>query len=305
MSEDNKWYVYMHTNKINKKKYIGITGQKNYLRRWGTEGNGYRTQIFGKAIKKYGWDNFSHKILEVVDTQEQALERERYYIQKFKSNNKDYGYNISPGGQTISGLYNLPSMSVPVYQYDLDGNFLEMYPSIMEAERATGIENSAICACCKGKHHYTKQYIWSYEKFEKIPHINPKQLRYELITKKQEKKVYQYDLDGNYIAEYKSTLEADRLTGVSFKHISSCCLGKRRQTGGYRWSYVYYNNLPKMKAHANAKKVNQYNKNGDFIQSFDSLSEASSCLGISASRISACCTGKMDTYKGYIWKYIS
>ena len=50
----NNFYVYIHTNKINNKKYIGITCQ-NPSKRW-RNGNGYKNGYFAKAIKKYGWD---------------------------------------------------------------------------------------------------------------------------------------------------------------------------------------------------------------------------------------------------------
>ena len=58
------WCIYMHTNKINGKKYIGQTFQ-NIEYRWRQDGSGYKGQPFYNAIEKYGWDNFEHKILKV------------------------------------------------------------------------------------------------------------------------------------------------------------------------------------------------------------------------------------------------
>jgi hypothetical protein len=37
--------------------------------------------IFGKAIQKYGWENFSHEILAEKLTQSEANELEKYYIE--------------------------------------------------------------------------------------------------------------------------------------------------------------------------------------------------------------------------------
>ena len=51
------------------------------------------------------------------------------------------------------------------------------------------------------------------------------------------KRVNQYDLNGNLIATYNSTMEASRILGIS-RNISACCLGKLKTCGGYIWRYI-------------------------------------------------------------------
>ena len=50
-------------------------------------------------------------------------------------------------------------------------------------------------------------------------------------------KIVQQIKDGKVIAEFYGCSEANRLTGVDFRCISACCLGKRKQAGGYQWRY--------------------------------------------------------------------
>lgn len=51
------------------------------------------------------------------------------------------------------------------------------------------------------------------------------------------KKVVQMDLEGNFIAEYESQIEASRQTGVRQGNISSAILGKYKTAGGYKWKF--------------------------------------------------------------------
>ena len=89
--------VYMHITP-NEKKYIGIT--KNSLkRRWGN-GVGYKTQLFGKAIEKYGWNNIKHILLYDNLTEEEAKEKEIQLISFYNTTNSKYGYNNTMGGDT-------------------------------------------------------------------------------------------------------------------------------------------------------------------------------------------------------------
>jgi group I intron endonuclease len=93
----------MHTNAINNKKYIGITGQNPPERRWRNYGSGYsQSGYFRNAINKYGWENFTHEILISELTFEEACELEKYYI-KFYGTKTPNGYNLTDGGEGTVG----------------------------------------------------------------------------------------------------------------------------------------------------------------------------------------------------------
>lgn len=92
----NNYYLYIHKNKINNKEYVGITCKEPKYR-FGKNGKNYETQVFGNAIKKYGWDNFEHIILESGLSQDEAIQKEKQYIEEHKTY-VPYGYNVALGG---------------------------------------------------------------------------------------------------------------------------------------------------------------------------------------------------------------
>lgn len=101
--------IYKFTNKINGKSYIGqsIDIERRYKQHKASaldEKNSNYNCSFYKAIRKYGWDNFTHEILEEVDKDEfnrvllNTLEVE--YIALFNSYKN--GYNMTPGGDYVN-----------------------------------------------------------------------------------------------------------------------------------------------------------------------------------------------------------
>lgn len=93
----NDYVVYCHTNKLDGKKYIGITSQKPE-HRW-RNGEGYiNNQYFYRAIKKYGWHNFQHEILYTNLTKQEAESIEIQLISEYNTTCNSLGYNIEKGG---------------------------------------------------------------------------------------------------------------------------------------------------------------------------------------------------------------
>jgi group I intron endonuclease len=98
----NNYCVYVHTNKINNKVYVGITGRKPEIR-W-QNGKAYKNnKHFSYSIGKYGWDNFIHEIVASNLTLKEANNFEKILICKLNSNNKSFGYNLTLGGDGILG----------------------------------------------------------------------------------------------------------------------------------------------------------------------------------------------------------
>lgn len=150
------YQVYKHTCP-NQKVYIGMTGIE-LDRRW-RNGFGYeKNKAFFHDIVKYGWDNIKHEVLTQHETQDEALREEAYQIFLHKAIDAQYGYNFAQNGSTHSA---------PVAQYTKDGRHIGTFNSIKEAAQATGVNESTICLCCKGKSGTTRRksaggYVWRY-----------------------------------------------------------------------------------------------------------------------------------------------
>ena len=111
------WCVYMHTNKQNNKKYIGISS--NIKKRWANQGVNYYDQVFGLAIQKYGWDGFVHEILFENLTKEEAClkEKSKNPIEIFNTiANKDFvrihgpEHHVLDGASLLTAFYNAGGM---------------------------------------------------------------------------------------------------------------------------------------------------------------------------------------------------
>lgn len=100
----NKFFtIYITTNKINGKVYVGQHKVKSLFARDNYLGSGKKLK---PAIKKYGKENFSKEIITIAMTQSEADALESYYIEKYDSTNPEKGYNILKGSQGTGRLNN-------------------------------------------------------------------------------------------------------------------------------------------------------------------------------------------------------
>lgn len=191
-----KYVLYEHRNKTNGKRYIGITS--NYKQRWNSNGKRYQSSTyFWRAINKYGWENFTHKILIRDLSREEASELEKAYIKKYKTQNDKYGYNLTEGGTHAppmlgkkhseetkqkmreKALGRVISKEQRKKQSEkMKGRLVgrlnpksravrclntgEVFETQHEAARAKGVLQSKISKCCNGKAHQTHGLKWEY-----------------------------------------------------------------------------------------------------------------------------------------------
>ena len=207
----NRYIVYLHINKDNNKVYVGITKHLDPKLRW-KNGKGYTKCIkFYKAITKYGWNKFSHIVL-CKTSQQQAEVLEATLIRYYKRHNRSY--NITDGGER-----NIPSMLGKHHT-----------PEAIEKIRAAGRRP------CSDE---TKQKISKANLGAKNGMYGKtiSRIALEKIKKKFSKPVLQYSLQGDFIAEFPSTMEAERFINKRGSHISCCCREARKTAYGYIWKY--------------------------------------------------------------------
>lgn len=224
--------VYQHINKINQKRYIGITCQ-NVARRWRRDGSGYKNNpYFWHAIEKYGWDSFEHIIVKTGLSKEEACQIERELIAKYQSNDLIHGYNIADGGQfNIMPLATRKKMSE-----ERKGKYCGTDNPNYGNHKLAGENNPNY-----GKHHSEeiRKKISDAKRGKKLPPFSEEHKRKmsENHGGGADKKRVLCVEDGRI---YESINDASRNTGINKKGISGCCrdMPHYNMAGGYHWKFV-------------------------------------------------------------------
>ena len=126
--------------------------------------------------------------------------------------------------------------SRPVCQYDKSGNLIEVYKSMREAIRQTGVNRQQLSACCNGVGHIAKGCYWCFlEHGQEAPKtiIIPE---FHVNNSNKFKPVIQYDVENNIIKWYNSLSEL-RLAGFESEYVRRCCNHKRGTYKGFKWEY--------------------------------------------------------------------
>lgn len=131
--------------------------------------------------------------------------------------------------------------------------------------------------------------------------------RQEILDKQSEKTgrvVYQYDLNGNFIKEYKSVRTAANELNLSHSNISRSCNGIYKHTGGYIFNYNKFKKTDKLdKPNAVKKIVIEVDCNNLEINRWDSIMECSRDICIDSSNISRVCNGIKKSVKNRFFKF--
>lgn len=121
-------------------------------------------------------------------------------------------------------------------------NTNEIFSTIKEASdkyKHLKVNDVNIGKCCRGERRYCGRFEngdpiqWEYYKHDKI--YTKKSNLDEYIGNS--KPIIQYDLNGNFIAEYESARECEKKTGIGYKMISRVCNGGRPHTHGYIFKF--------------------------------------------------------------------
>ena len=190
------YILYEHRNKINGKRYIGITNNKT--KRWYGKGKHYDgCPYFFAAIQKYGWDNFEHNVLIYDLTREEASRLEKHFIKTLKTCDRAFGYNLAEGGvnaPTMLGKHHSKETKRKMSEAQrgkkqteeqkrrhseyMTGlmvgkrnhksravkciNTGEVFESMRIAAQAKGVLQPKIWKCCNGEASHTHGLRWEY-----------------------------------------------------------------------------------------------------------------------------------------------
>lgn len=330
----------------NGKVYIGQTinprkRKADHLR----EGSGSRNIAFWRAYKKYGTVEYE-EIEQVEDVSQEALcerlnDLEQKYIAEYKSDNGRYGYNLTSGGKVCvvneegrQHMSDARTDKIPVLQYDLDGNFVKEYISIIDAAKAIGAHAGSVWSCCLGiasgkrakKAQIVKGFTFRFK--SDYPDIHS---HIDLSITTNKKSVLQFTLSGIFVKEWNSIIEVQETLGYKESGVRQCCYGKYRQSNGFMWRFRDdFDKIPqrinpvrakislpfpkltteqiekrnRIYREKYAKPVVQYDFEGIFVAEYPTIEDASKSVNGNSSTIcSACKLGKSKSAFGYQWRY--
>lgn len=260
--------IYKITNVINNKVYIGQTTKCPKIRfKCHCKNKRYKS-IIKKAIDKYGKDNFKLEVIDKADNIDGLNELERYYIWKYQSANKKYGYNIEFGGknsilsketrlkisksktgkkinrskgQELGIIKARNACKKPIICLNINKTYL----SITDAANELNLRKTGINAVLTGKCDQTGGYKFKYvdEKLNKKADNFKKYRKHKYIKRIEKIKANagKYRIKNIKCSNgiiYNSISDAAKELKLKTTNICKVLKNTRNHTGGYKFEYI-------------------------------------------------------------------
>jgi len=254
--------IYLITNLINDKKYVGQTIYKNPNQRWSKHKYDTKRDSFCSihmAMRKYRIENFKFEVIdESANNIDELNDLEEFYI-SFYDTFKGHGYNSTSGGDG----YTFSDETKRKMSINRTGNLNPFYKlkhsdetkrKISEANKNKKVSTETRQKLSKantGRKHSEehKQKIKRSGKLNGmygVTHSEESKRKMSESSKGKfgilhhnSKKVIQINKDtGEEIACWFSCADVQRELNINGSMISAVCKGKRNQTGGYKWKYA-------------------------------------------------------------------
>ena len=220
--------IYKIENIINNCIYIGKA--KNIENRWNQHKSNAKnitnTTHLYRAMRKYGIENFIFSIIEEIPLEQYDIissERERYWIEYYNAYSNPNNYNETEGGEGTPGWE--PSQEWKDHQSKIKKEWYQTSEGIEKRKQQSKQQKEK----APFKNH-THSFEWKKQHSDRM--------------KGENNPAYKTHTNGKMCMcielchIFKSTREAEMITGISHAGISAACRGKQKTAGGYHWKYI-------------------------------------------------------------------
>ena len=280
-------YIYKISNDINDKLYIGQT-QQTLDRRFSDHircANGsISTMVLHKEMRKIGVEHFYISSIEFItaksskELSKRLNVEEHNYISKLNTLQPN-GYNYSVG----RGSH--PAQKI--YHYSYNGDLLNVFVSVKSASENTGLAVQTIIDCCNGRAKSTKCGVFVYEKNVISGNVKiPK--RYSNVVP-----LNVFDINGNLVTSFSSIMESEQELKLSYTQIWIRANTHRIFNDNlviFKYNEVFDKKIIIQEDYQPLKKqVDEYTCDGEYVRTYNSISEASLISGYTKGYISVRC----------------
>lgn len=246
-------FIYITTNNVNGKQYIGKRVYDSEGRWESYLGSGI---LLTRALNRYGRENFSRQIIDTAESEEDLREKERYWISFYNATESDSFYNIASGGDggnvragysaeqyaeserkrinavskackkrygEKASLSKLSEESVKKIIIRLLNN---EFPSDIAKDFGVSVSTIADIRHKKTWAHLTDGVVF-------IDIANRKR-----VSKNTKRPVDVFTKDMVYVATYESARSAESALGVGYRLISQVCRGYKPSAHGYVFRFA-------------------------------------------------------------------